>query len=260
MNRCFISIWWNIVVLVAQPCPTLWDPMDHRLPGSFVWSGLPFPSLGDLPNPGIEPRDWIASILQAVSLPFEPPGKPMMKYYWGIKRNGYNMDELFHHAEWKHYVKWKKLVTKDYTIYCIILVIWNVKNHISAFWLRWNEMSTIGKFYFILFFSRRKDLLLASKKNTRDLSQGSFSRQENWGCFKLRYIVFMKAWTVCAHSWRGLSKKIQHRTGTEVDRSRRLIEVPEFKKGQHFLRSSWSGGWSFRLMSTNNKWILKGKT
>ena len=36
------------------------------------WS-RPFPSLGDLPNPGIEPR---SSTLQADSLPAEPPGKP----------------------------------------------------------------------------------------------------------------------------------------------------------------------------------------
>ena len=37
------------------------------------WSGWPFPSPGDLPNPGIEPR---ASTWQADSLPAEPPGKP----------------------------------------------------------------------------------------------------------------------------------------------------------------------------------------
>ena len=38
------------------------------------WSGLPFPSPGDLPNPGIEPR---SPTLQADSLPAEPPGKPL---------------------------------------------------------------------------------------------------------------------------------------------------------------------------------------
>ena len=37
------------------------------------WSGWPFPSPGDLPNPGIEPR---SPTLQADSLPAEPPGKP----------------------------------------------------------------------------------------------------------------------------------------------------------------------------------------
>ena len=36
-------------------------------------SGLPFPSPGDLPNPGIEHR---SPTLQADSLPAEPTGKP----------------------------------------------------------------------------------------------------------------------------------------------------------------------------------------
>ena len=36
------------------------------------WSGLPFPSPGDLPNPGIEAR---SPALQADSLLSEPPGK-----------------------------------------------------------------------------------------------------------------------------------------------------------------------------------------
>ena len=37
------------------------------------WSGLPFPSPEDLPNPGIEPR---SPALQAFSLPSGLPGKP----------------------------------------------------------------------------------------------------------------------------------------------------------------------------------------
>ena len=49
---------------VAQSCPTFCDPMDCSLPGSSVhgifqarildW--VEFPSPGDLPNAGIEPR------------------------------------------------------------------------------------------------------------------------------------------------------------------------------------------------------------
>ena len=37
------------------------------------WSGLPFPSPGNLPDPGIEPG---SPALQADSLPTEPPVKP----------------------------------------------------------------------------------------------------------------------------------------------------------------------------------------
>ena len=73
-------------MLAAQLCPILRDPMDCNLPGSFVsgdsplsmgfsrqedWSGLPFPSPGDLPDSGIEPR---SPALQADTLPCEPPG------------------------------------------------------------------------------------------------------------------------------------------------------------------------------------------
>ena len=66
---------------VVQSCPTLCDPTDDSPPGSSLrrishgeyWSGLPFPSPGDLPDPEIEPR---SPELQVDSLPSEPPGKP----------------------------------------------------------------------------------------------------------------------------------------------------------------------------------------
>ena len=41
------------------------------------WSGLPFPSPGDLPDPGIEPR---SPTFQADALTSEPPGKPICMY------------------------------------------------------------------------------------------------------------------------------------------------------------------------------------
>ena len=48
--------------MCAQSCPTVCNPMDCSPPGSSVygisqqqyWSGLPFPAIGDLPNPRIE--------------------------------------------------------------------------------------------------------------------------------------------------------------------------------------------------------------
>ena len=39
------------------------------------WSGLPFPSPGDLPDPGIEPGSLT---LEAAALTSEPPGKPLL--------------------------------------------------------------------------------------------------------------------------------------------------------------------------------------
>ena len=50
----------------------------HQSPPSMgfsrqeYWSGLPFPSPGDLPNPGIKPR---SPALEADTLTSEPPGK-----------------------------------------------------------------------------------------------------------------------------------------------------------------------------------------
>ena len=62
-------------------------PMDCSPPGSSVhgifqeyWSGLPFSSPGDLPNPGIELR---SPSLWADFLPSEPQGNPnMLKYVY----------------------------------------------------------------------------------------------------------------------------------------------------------------------------------
>ena len=44
--------------------------------GQEYWSGLPFPSPGSLPDPGIEPG---SSTSQEDTLPSEPPGKPLSK-------------------------------------------------------------------------------------------------------------------------------------------------------------------------------------
>ena len=40
------------------------------------WSGLPFPPLGNLPDPRTEPASPVSLALQAYSLPTEPSGKP----------------------------------------------------------------------------------------------------------------------------------------------------------------------------------------
>ena len=43
-------------------------PLSMRFSRQEYWSGLPFPSPGDLPNPGIEPK---SPALQADDLPTE---------------------------------------------------------------------------------------------------------------------------------------------------------------------------------------------
>ena len=65
-------------------CLTVWDPMDvvRQAPLSLgfsrqeYWSGQPFRSPGEPPDPGIKPR---FPALQADSLPSEPQGKPLVE-------------------------------------------------------------------------------------------------------------------------------------------------------------------------------------
>ena len=75
--------------LVTKSCPTLavWTvahqaPLSLGFPRQEYWSGLPFPSPVDLPNPGIKP--W-SPALQADSLSTEPPGNPLW-IWWVIVR------------------------------------------------------------------------------------------------------------------------------------------------------------------------------
>ena len=68
----------KVKVLAALLRLTLCDPKDLSptlsmgFSGQRYCNGLPFPSPGDLPDPGIKP--W-SPALQANSLPSEPPGK-----------------------------------------------------------------------------------------------------------------------------------------------------------------------------------------
>ena len=65
--------------MCAQLCLPLLNYMDSSLgfPRQECWSGLPFPTPGDLPHPGNEPTSlasptWVGSLFTTV-----PPGKPM---------------------------------------------------------------------------------------------------------------------------------------------------------------------------------------
>ena len=54
---------------------SLQTPLSMGFCRQEYWSGLPCPSPGDLPDPGIEPAAPVSSALQADSLSTEPPGK-----------------------------------------------------------------------------------------------------------------------------------------------------------------------------------------
>ena len=61
--RLFVTPW-----IVAYQAP-----LSMGFSRQEYWSGLPFPSPGDLPNPGMDPG---SPALQTDVLPAEPPGKP----------------------------------------------------------------------------------------------------------------------------------------------------------------------------------------
>ena len=77
-----------IVVLIYISLIIIMTPwiVAHQAPPSMgfsrqeYWTGLPFPSPGDLPSPGIEPR---SPTLQADALLPEPQGEPL-KWKWKL--------------------------------------------------------------------------------------------------------------------------------------------------------------------------------
>ena len=66
----------------AQLCLTFCDPSRLLCPWDFPRSGLPFPTQGDLPDPGI--RQHLLHLLhwQAASLTIVPPGKPYLLFIY----------------------------------------------------------------------------------------------------------------------------------------------------------------------------------
>ena len=73
----------NTVCVYSQSCSTLCNPMDCSLPGysvheilqAKILSGLPFPTPGDLPDPGIEPMSLVSPELAGRFFTIAPPGK-----------------------------------------------------------------------------------------------------------------------------------------------------------------------------------------
>ena len=85
---------WLTHACSGVSCPTHCNPTDYILAGSSVhgifrqecWSGLSFPYLGDLPEPGIEPGSPVFPALQADSLLSEPPGEPYKAVILQLKK------------------------------------------------------------------------------------------------------------------------------------------------------------------------------
>ena len=72
------------VRLLVTPCTVAYQaPPSMGFSRQEYWNGLPLPSPGDLPNPGIKPG---SPALQADALTSEPPGKPRLIIVTNYKR------------------------------------------------------------------------------------------------------------------------------------------------------------------------------
>ena len=88
-NLCFHFRHLSHVRLFVTPWTAAHQaPLSMESSRQECWSGLPFPSPGDLPDPAIKPG---SSSLQAYSLRSEPPGKPRMRTTH-LKNSRCNMD------------------------------------------------------------------------------------------------------------------------------------------------------------------------
>ena len=52
-------------------------PLSVGFPNVACWSRLPFPSPGDLSDPGIEPGSFVSPALAGEFFAIAPPGKPL---------------------------------------------------------------------------------------------------------------------------------------------------------------------------------------
>ena len=64
----------SCVQVFSTPCQSIGFPRQE------YWSGLPLPSPGDPPNPGIEPTSPVSPALAGEFFTSEPPQKPFSIY------------------------------------------------------------------------------------------------------------------------------------------------------------------------------------
>ena len=76
MLECVLSHFSRVQLVATQQTIACQAPLSMGFSRQEFWSGLPFPSPGDLPDEGIEPG---SSVLQADSLPLS---------HWGSLTEG----------------------------------------------------------------------------------------------------------------------------------------------------------------------------
>ena len=114
------------VQLLVTPWTVAYQvPLSMGFSRQEDWSGLPFPSPGDLPDPGMEPG---SPALQADALPSEPPEKLHLSIleFFNLGILGYqlflDLKKVTAH-ECKNIFRWNCLMTRQTTQVWLLLVI-----------------------------------------------------------------------------------------------------------------------------------------
>ena len=88
MSNSFVTPW----TVAWQAPPSMGFPREE------YWDGLPFPSLGDLPDPGIEPKSPMSPALAGGFFTTKPPGKPWNVALAAMKT--FNLTVRVHQTSW----------------------------------------------------------------------------------------------------------------------------------------------------------------
>ena len=81
---CLCTCACSVVSNSVTPWTVAWKtPLSMGFSRQEYWSGLPFPTPGDLLNPEIKPASPVSPALAGQFLTAEPPGKPLL----GQKKN-----------------------------------------------------------------------------------------------------------------------------------------------------------------------------
>ena len=77
LSKCMLSRVWLFETPWTAACQALLSMGFSR---EECWSGVPFPSPGDLPDPGIKPESLASLALQVNSLPLSHLGSPVSRW------------------------------------------------------------------------------------------------------------------------------------------------------------------------------------
>ena len=80
VHACMLSCFSQVRLFVTLWTIACQTPLSMEFYRQDYWSGLPCPSPGDLPDPGIKPMSLMSLHWQPGSLLLVPPGEPKIGY------------------------------------------------------------------------------------------------------------------------------------------------------------------------------------